>query len=340
MAATKRPRDIDTLYKKAKACEESGDFKKAEKFYRDALSLEDNPGAWGMLGWTLLQKNLQGGKPDFQEALAAAKKMRTLALKYKSRPLLAVADCLVGNIHHHAGRAAQAEQYYRESLEAGPRPETCIFLGKLLEEFEKYGESKKCYQRAIQIDPQNKDAHYNLALRYKAEEEYENAVMHLSYVLEADEHDTAAIFELAVTLWHLGTGGIKEARVLLNKLLRHDPRNIESRLLLALTYKLLKKLKDAEILFRLTIEQLPPDSRANWCFAYFLANDLKDAVEADFYFRKAIQLDPQSGAAYYYYGQFLINEGREEKGMENLEKAVGLGFEKATSALQDLGAPG
>lgn len=336
MGTTKKDKDIEAIYHKAKESELAADFKKAEKLYREALAIENNPGTWGILGWVLLQKTHQTKKPDFEEALTAAKKMRTMALRYRSKALLAIADCLVGKIQHDAGNAHLAEKYYRESLDAKPRTETYVFLGTLLNESERCEEAKKCFQRAILVDPQNKEAHYNLSLWYKAQEDYESAVRHLQYIVEIDEYDTTAMLRLAAALWYLGSEGIKEAKGVLNKLLRQDPRNIEARILLAFTYKLLKKFKDAEILFRLTIEQLPADSRAYWAFGYFLANDLKDSAEADFYFQKAIELDPRGGAAHYYYGRSLLKAGREEKGRGYIEKAAELGFDKAQTCLESL----
>lgn len=337
MGTTKKSnKDIEAIYQKAKESELAGDFKKAEKLYREALAIENNPGTWGILGWVLLQKAHQTKKPDFEEALTAAKKMRALALRYRSKPLLAIADCLVGKIQHDAGKAHLAEKYYQESLDAKPRTETYVFLGTLLNELQRFEEAKKCFQRAILVEPRDKEAHYNLSLWYKAREDYESAVQHLQYVVEIDEYDTSAVSRLATALWYLGSEGIKEAKGVLNKLLRHDPRNIEARILLAFTYKLLKKFKDAEILFRLTIEQLPADSRAYWVFGYFLANDLKDSAEADFYFQKAIELDPQNGTAHYYYGQSLLKAGREEKGQDYIEKAAELGFDKAQTYLEGL----
>jgi len=336
MGTAKKDKDIEAIYHKAKESELAGDFRKAEKLYREALTVENNPGTWGILGWVLLQKAHQTKKPDFEEALTAAKKMRTMALRYRSKALLAISDCLVGKIQHDAGKAHLAEKYYRESLDAKPRTETYVFLGTLLNELERVEEAKKCFQRALLVDPQNKEAHYNLSSWYKTHEEHESAVKHLQYILEIDEYDTTAMLRLAAALWYLGSEGIKEARGVLSKLLRHDPRNIEGRILLAFTYKLLKKFRDAEILFRLTIEQLPADSRAYWAFGYFLANDLKDSAEADFYFQKAIELDPQSGAAYYYYGQSLMKAEREEKGRKYIEKAAELGFDKAQTCLETL----
>jgi tetratricopeptide (TPR) repeat protein len=336
MNKTKNTRNLHTIYERAKDYEEAGDFKKAAKYYRDALAIEDNPGTWGILGWVLLQQARQNKTGDFQEALSAADTMRSLALKFKSRPLLAVADCLIGTIHFYAGEMVLAERFYRESLEAKARTETYVFLGVMLDQAERLAEAKKCYHRALLIDPRNKDAHYNLALWYKTQKEYDEAVRHLYYIAEIDEYDSGAILNLASILWHLGSDGIKEAKSILNKLLRNNPRNIECRLLLAITYKLLRKLKDAEILFRLTIEQLPPDSRVYWSFAYFLAYDLKDNVEAEFYFQKATQLSPESGAAFYYYGQFLVETGREDRGKEYLDKAAELGFEKAKPLLKTL----
>lgn len=336
MGTAKKDKEIEAIYHKAKESELAGDFRKAEKLYREALAIENNPGTWGILGWVILQKAHQNKKPDFGEALTAAKKMRTLALRYRSKALLAIADCLVGKIQHDAGKAHLAEKYYRESLDAKPRTETYVFLGTLLNELERFQEAKKSFQRAILVDPQNKEAHYNLSSWYKTHEEYESAVKHLQYILEIDEYDTTAMLRLATALWYLGSEGIKEARGVLSKLLRQDPRNIEGRILLAFTYKLLKKFKDAEILFRLTIEQLPADSRAYWAFGYFLANDLKDSAEADFYFQKSIELDPQSGAAHYYYGHSLVKAEREEKGRKYIEKAAELGFDKAQTYLETL----
>lgn len=334
MATRIRLKNIDALYRKAKEREQSGDWETAEKYYREALAVQQNPGTWGVLGWILYQKVLRDPDANFSEALAAAHEMRALANQYRSRRLLAVADCLIGRIHHEAGQAELAEHFYRESLDARPRPENLVFLGKLMEETGRGGEAKRYYQQALQVDPEYREARYNLAVWYRAHKVYDEAARHFRKALESDPEDTRAILQLASTLWHSGKEGIKEAKGLLDRLLRRQPLNLECRLLLAFTYKLLKQSHNAELLFRLTIEQLPPDSRAYWSFAWFLANDLREPVEAEILFEKALETPPQTGAAHYHYGQFLLARQQPARAQELFRKAAALGLEKAKLLLE------
>jgi len=333
MATRIRLKNIDSLYRKAKEREQSGDWEAAEKYYREALAVRQNPGTWGVLGWVLYRKALREGEGNFSEALAAAHEMRALAIDHRSKPLLAIADCLIGRIHHDAGQAELAERFYCESVEARLRPETLVFLGKLMEEAGRGGEAKRYYQQALQVDPGYREARYNLAVWYRAHKVYDEAGRHFRKALESDPEDAGIILQLASTLWHLGKEGIKEAKSLLDRLLRRQPLNLECRLLLAFTYKLLRQSHNAELLFRLTLEQLPPDSRAYWSFAWFLGNDFKEPVEAEILFEKALETSPQTGAAHYHYGQFLLARQQPGRAQELFRKAAALGLEKAKALL-------
>lgn len=337
MATRIRLKSIDSLYRKAKEREHSGDWEAAEKYYREALAVQQNPGTWGVLGWVLYQKALREEKANFSEALAAAHEMRALAIEHRSKPLLAIADSLIGRIHHEAGQAELAERFYRESLEARLRPETFVFLGKLMEEAERSGEAKRYYQQALQLDPGYREARCNLAVWYREHKVYDEAVRHFRKALESDPEDAGIILQLASCLWHFGKEGIKEAKSLLDRLLRRQPLNLECRLLLAFTYKLLRQSHNAEFLFRLTLEQLPPDSRTYWSFAWFLAKDGKDMVEAEILFEKALETPPQTGAAHYYYGQFLLARQQPGRAQELFQKAAALGLKKAQARLRKEG---
>jgi tetratricopeptide (TPR) repeat protein len=329
MKSAKEKLDLNTLYQKAQEAENTGDFAAADSYYREALSRKQNLGAWGALAW-ILQK-----KGDTKEALGAVKKMRNMALKNRSRSTLALSDCLMGRIHHDAGRKALAEKYYRESLEATPRTETFTFLGELLEDVDRGSEAKMCYQKALEVDPANYEAHFNLGLWYKTRQDYERAIKHFRQAIEINENFTEAISQLAIVMWQYGYTGINMAKELLEETLVKNIADLENHLVLAFSYKLLKKKKDAEQQFRFIVERLSPNSRACIAFGHFLANDLQNPAEAEMYFKKALEIEPGSGLAHYYYGKFLLNNSRETESASFLRKAAELGLKKAETLVED-----
>ena len=318
MPRKKNIANIDDIYQQAAINESAGEFEKAAALYQKALSIRSNPGGWGLLGRTLA---LQG---KYREGLAAAKKMRTAALKHHSRPLLAIADCLMGRIHHDAGRLVLAEKYYRESLEAKARPETEVFLGNLLNTQGRSIEAKVSYQRALHIDPQNPEARYNLAMWYKTHRDYERTVKHLRKILETNAAYADTHQQLAMALWHFGSTGINQAKELLEETLAEDIKSVEKHLLLAMTYRLLNKSKDAEREFQFILDELTADSRTYVLYANFLADKTRKHTEAQAFFRKAIELAPKNGAAYYYYGKFLLSNDCIEEADEVLKTAARL----------------
>ncbi|MCB0289335.1 MAG: tetratricopeptide repeat protein [Calditrichaeota bacterium] len=324
MVTKKRSKNIDTLLEKAKQFEDNGDYPAAARQYQDALDISTaNPGIWGLLGWTLLHAG------DLKEALTAAKKMRSIAIKMRSKPLLAVADCLMARIHQAAGRKVYAERYYQESLDAQPRSETYVLLADFWADQDHTREARECYQNALAIAPDNTEAHYNLALGYLKNQDYENAIKHLRRIIDIDPQHVAAIRELVRTLWQFRSTGFKEALYLLREAILDNPRNAEIHLLLAYTYKLLKKQRDAEGVFRTALENISGDSRLHWGFACFLNRDMKNPEAAEYHFQKALALDPDNGAIHYYYGEALQGWEREEDAREQLEAARKLGYENA-----------
>ncbi len=326
MARKKTP-EIDKILEKARQAEERQDHEAAARSYTEALEIsQKNPGIWGLLGWALLHAG------DTKEALTAAKKMRNLAIKpptvlsLPSKPLLAVADLLIAEIHRSAGRKTYAERYYRESLDAMPRAATYVLFGEFLAGLDRHTESKVCYQNAIQVDSNCDEAHYNLALWYKVNEDYERTIRHLQRVLEINPMNTAAVVVLTRVLWRFRSTGFSEALNVLENAYQVQPNERDIQLCLAFTYRLLKKTRDAERIFIDAVQTHPEDSGLHWSFAHFLGRDLKQAGEAEFYFKKAIELDPENAPAWFHYGQFLLRQKREEEAQIQLNQAMDLGF--------------
>ena len=320
---------LDEQYEQAQSCLKKGDIAGAVKHIKAALVKRQNPGGWGLLGWSMLQKG------EYREGLSAAKKMRNTALKVPSKPLLAIADCLMGRIHHEAGRKVLAERYYRESLDAHPRTETCVFLGVLLNEQGRSIEAKVYFQKALQIDPQDVEARYNMARWYYTHRDYERTVKHLRMVLDFNPGYADAVELLTIALWQFGSTGFQQARELLETSVISDITNVRKQLLLALTYRLLNKTKDAENTFRFIISELEENSAAHLLFANMLAEKARNHTEAESHFRKALEISPEKGANHYYYAKFLINNDCIEEAQEHLQKAAQLGYEKAEMLLEN-----
>lgn len=318
------------MFQQADTAIDLGDFAAAIKHLRAALKHYSNPGGWGLLAWALL------GQGEFREALVAAKKMRHAALKHKSKSLLAVSDSLMGRIHHDAGRKVLAERYYRESLDAQPRVETNVFLGCLLNEQGRSIEAKMCYQRALQIDPDDAEARYNLARWYRQHDDYERTVKHLRQTLEHNSRYADAAEKLAVALWHFGPTGLQQSRTLLENTLAEDVHNVDKHLLLGLTYQLLNKNKEAEKQLLFVIETLEGSARSHLLLALLLSEKTRRHTEAEHHFQQAITKSPQNGVAQYHYARYLMSNDCLPEAQEVLQKASELGFEKADMLLESV----
>ena len=87
----------------------------------------------------------------------------------------------LGRLLHEDGAPAAAEKHYRRALEIDPENETAAFnLGVALDDLGRLREAITAYRRALDLDPNNTDAHYNLAGIYERRGEKAAALRHLA----------------------------------------------------------------------------------------------------------------------------------------------------------------
>lgn len=101
---------------------------------------------------------------DTDPAAAIAAYERALA----GRPDIADAHNNLGRLHHDGGELALAESHYRIAICLADSVALYWFnLGVVVEDRARTAEAIACYERALAIDPDLADAHYNLARLYE-----------------------------------------------------------------------------------------------------------------------------------------------------------------------------
>jgi tetratricopeptide (TPR) repeat protein len=95
-----------------------------------------------------------------------------------------------------------AEASYRRSVELAPRAETCIFLAATLDHLGRFDEARSWLQRALVIDPDYEEAHYNIGSGHAKRNELDDAIRHLRRAIEIDPLYTVAHALLGKVLLH------------------------------------------------------------------------------------------------------------------------------------------
>ncbi len=128
----------------------------------------------------------------------------------------------------------------------------------------------------------------------------------------------------------------KEAVDYLKRAIDHNPNDGWSRAYLANALWKLRKLVAAEVQLRSLIELWPNDALPYWSYGDFLACERSDSSAAEWYLRKAIEIEPKGEFTNYYMGKHLFYWGREVEAKKFLTNAARLGHARARELLQQL----
>ncbi|HUE95330.1 MAG TPA: tetratricopeptide repeat protein [Longimicrobiaceae bacterium] len=114
------------------------------------------------------------------EAMSAAEARIAYERTLRLEPGHADAHVNLGRLLHHAGEMPAAETHFRAALDAGPNATAAFDLGIVLEDMGRPDEAVAAYQRAVEVDPDLADAHYNLARLLEGRGEAQAAIRHLA----------------------------------------------------------------------------------------------------------------------------------------------------------------
>lgn len=253
----------------------------------------------------------------------------------KRQPRSDAAYCVIAQSYAELGRWKMAERFYRQSLAIKQTPWTWILLGWALDRLGRNEEAEECLRKALKVDPDYDEAHYNLGYSYKKKGEFALSEKHLRRAIEIDPKYARAYAELGALL-----AGQKnrtsEAVGYLKSAVDHNPNDGWSRAYLANALWKLRKLNAAEDQFRTLLELWPANAMPYWLYGDFLACEGNDSSTAEWYLRKAVEIEPKNQWANYHFGKHLLYWDRDEEAKRFLTKAAHLGHTKARELLAQL----
>jgi Flp pilus assembly protein TadD len=243
------------------------------------------------------------------------------------------AYCVIARSYAELGRWKMAERFYRQSLAIKQEPWTWLLLGWVLDRLERHDEAEECLGKALEVDPDFDEAHYNLGYNYRKKGKCALAEKHLRRAIKIDPQYALAYAELGALLAGQ-KNRTREAVDYLKCAVEHNPNDGWSTAYLANALWKLRKLKAAEEQHRRLVELWPNDALPYWSYGDFLACERNDRSTAEWYLRKAVEIEPKGEITNYYMGKHLLYWGREVEAKRFLTNAARLGHARARELLQ------
>jgi tetratricopeptide (TPR) repeat protein len=253
----------------------------------------------------------------------------------KLQPHADRAYSVIARSYAELGRWKMAERFYRQSLAIDQKSWTWVFLGRALGRLGRHDEAEECLRKALKVDPDDDEAHYNLGCVYRMKGKFARAEKHLRRAIEIDPKYALAYAELGALLVKQ-KNQTKEAVGYLKRAIDYDPTDGWSRAYLANALIRLKRLKAAEDQYHKLLELWPTHSLSYWCYGDFLASYRNDSSTAEWYLRKAVEIEPKNQITNYYLGKHLFYWDRKDEAKRFLTNAARLGNAKARELLQQL----
>ncbi|MFO0980134.1 MAG: tetratricopeptide repeat protein [Planctomycetota bacterium] len=214
------------------------------------------------------------------------------------RPESGPAHHLTGVLHLNRGRFEDAERAFRTAAALDPTyAPTFNNLGILCREAGRYAEAEQHLKRALAIDPTLADAHCHLGLIYRARGQVRAALAAYRRALELRPRHGLSL---------QGIGAI-------------------------LSFSLGKQQRGTRF-FRAAVEADPRALLPHLNLARLLAE--RGDPQAEREFKRAIELQPQSGAAHFAYGKFLERAGRSEEAEDAYRRSFDLRPDDPTPAYE------
>lgn len=314
---------------RAKEAADSGKLGLASSCYRKAIELApEDPSLWLQYAECELK---QGREDNAREAIRRA---------HHLAPEQSLIQRVIGRLQLDLGEFKLAEQTLQRSIAIEPIAAAYIYLHIAFIRQGKAREAEDALKRALELEPDNEEAHYNLGVFYKLDRRLDPnqrlhlAERHLLRAIEIDKGHSAAFAELG----HIEFGKERyvEAEKLLKESIRMDPQRFWTRVYLAETYWALGDLRKADAEFREAIRIEPQYVFGLALYGDFLSVDGGEPERGERYLRKAISEEPDDTTFQFFLGRSLLHQNRAEEARGFLRQAADNGHPRAKRLLEQL----
>jgi tetratricopeptide (TPR) repeat protein len=229
---------------------------------------------------------------------------------------------VLGAVLGQTGRTSEAVNANQKAVELSPQDTEAHYnLGNTLKELGRLGEAAASYRQAIAWKPDNTDAHYNLGSTLQELGRLNEAELGYRQVIALKPDYIDAHYNLGSTLQELGK--LNEAEASYKQAIALRPDYAEAHNNLGSTLQELGRLDEAEASYRQAIVSKPEDAKIYSNLGVTL-KELGRLDEAEAIHRQAIVLRPDYAEAYSNLGITLQDLGRLEEAEANYRQAIAL----------------
>jgi tetratricopeptide (TPR) repeat protein len=314
--------EVDDLLEKADELESQGMKAEALEVLWQAARHGDDPIVLTRIG--ALATDLEFWL-EAEQALQKAIRLEssfTLALFY------------LGLLYKEQGRFAEALRCLSKAGTDEPSADTLNVLGVIQLQLDLMDQAQFSFRKAISLDPQHEEAHYNLAttLRNRNKDE---AIWLLGKAIDIDPNYALAHREMGFLLRI--SERFLEAEYHLQRAIELAPSDGWTYIYLGNLLWATERFREAENAFRKAIEVWPEQSISHWALAHYLEVTGR-SLEARQLYQKAIELDPSDLQANWRFANYLKDTGEYEQAKLYFGRLLELdpNDERAASALAAL----
>jgi tetratricopeptide (TPR) repeat protein/glycosyltransferase involved in cell wall biosynthesis len=195
------------------------------------------------------------------------------------------------------------------------------YLGNSYQKQKMHPEAIECYQKVIELDPDNSKAYNNLGLVYYAQKQLSEALECYQKALQLNPDYVKAYNNLGIIYYEQGQ--FQQAKECYKKAIELEPNNVKAYNNLGNIYKELERFSEAVECYRkaLSLEPNYPKAYSNMGVTYQEQRLFPEAMEN---LRKAIELEPNSAEAYYNLSVVYYELGCLSEAIKCCQKAIEL----------------